>query len=409
MANQREMRVLLASIVPPHNDGGARILMYRHLVERAPFDLHVASNADFADNLLIHTKLKLPWLVEKVRKSRFGPRFKSQILDFQNFLWPRFGCSALERAIKEFRPDVVLTLAEPSVSHMALKAAKKRKIPFAAFFMDWFPIMEGHFGMACSRGALSRRFRRIYKECDLAFCVSDGMKQELGPHRNSHVLYPISGMKPVPAPATKLKNSKFQIVYVGSALGFYGRMLQSIVEPFRQSQDLQLTIVGPNSDWPAEILSNAEKSGICLGIKPPEEAAKFLAEADALLVVMSFEREHELFMRTSFNTKFADYTAFGKPIIFWAPDYAAPMDLARRPNATMVVNSQEPEALMAAVRKLAAYPHQIERLSDGSRSLREEVLDPERLQGIFVGEIEKLAICLSTKESSTWDVTGEMR
>lgn len=409
MANQKKTRVLLASIVPPHNDGGSRILMYRHLAERAPFNLHVASNADFANNLLIHTKLKLPWFVEKVRKSRFGPRFKRRILDFQNFAWPILGCRGLEKAIEEFRPDVVLTLAEPSVSYMALKAAKKRKIPMAAFFMDWFPIMEGHFGLRCTRSALSRRFRRIYQECDLAFCVSDGMKKELGPHPNSHVLYPISGIKPVPDSEDKLRSGKFRVVYVGAALGFYGRMLQSLIEPFLQSQDLQLSIVGPNSDWPEEILSNAEKAGICLGIKPPEEAAKFLAEADALLVVMSFEREHQLFMRTSFNTKFADYTAFGKPIIFWAPEYSAPMDLARRPNATLVVNSPEPVALLAAVRKLAADPHQIARLSEGSRALREEVLNPDRLQGIFVGEIEKLAIRFSAKKSSTWNVTGEIR
>jgi glycosyltransferase involved in cell wall biosynthesis len=391
MANQKKTRVLLASIVPPYNDGGSRILMYRHLVERAPFDLHVASNADFADNLLIHTKLNLPWLVEKIRKSRFGPRFKRRILDFQNFVWPYLGCWALERAIKDFRPDVVLSLAEPSVSYMALKAAKKHGIPFAAFFMDWFPIMDGHFGLSSTRGALGRRFRGIYKECDLAFCVSDGMKQELGPHRNSHVLYPISGMKSASTPSTKPKNSKFQLVYVGAALGFYGRMLQSLIEPFRQSQDLQLTIVGPNSDWPSEALSKAVNSGICLGAKPPEVAAEFLSQADALLVVMSFEREQELFMRTSFNTKFTDYTAFGKPIIFWAPEYAAPMDLARRADATLVVNSPEPGALITAVRKLAADPDQIERLSEGSRALREEVLDPECLQEIFVREMEKIA------------------
>ena len=386
------MRVLLASIVPPHNDGGSRILMYRHLVERAPFDLHVASNADFAENLLIHTKLKLPWLGERVRKSRFGPRFKRRILDFQNFVWPYLGSKALESAIQEFRPDVVLSLAEPSVTYMALKAAKKHGIPFAAFFMDWFPVMEGHYGLPSTRGHLSSRFRRIYKECDLAFCVSDEMKKELGPHPNSHVVYPISGMKPVLKPESKAPGGKFRVVYVGAALGFYGRMLQALIKPFQQIQDLQLTIVGPNSDWPADILSNAENSGICLGAKPPEEAAKFLSEADALLVVMSFEKQHELFMRTSFNTKFADYTAFGKPIIFWAPEYAAPMNLARRPNATLVVNSPEPQALMEALRKLASDPTKIQRLAAGSRALREEVLNPDHLQEIFVGEVEKIGL-----------------
>jgi len=387
-----KLRVLLASIVPPHNDGGSRILMYRHLVERSPFELHVASNADFADNLLIHSRLKLPWPVEKLRKSRFGPRFKRRILDFQNLVWPCLGSPALESAIQEFRPDVVLSLAEPSVTYMALKAAKKHGIAFAAFFMDWFPIMEGHFGLSITRNTLSRRFRRIYNECDLAFCISDGMKKELGPHPNSHVVYPISGMNPVSNPAPQPKSGKFRVVYVGSALSFYGRMLQSLVETFRQSEDLQITIVGPNSDWPANILSKAENSGICLGAKPPEEAAKFLSEADALLVVMSFEKQHELFMRTSFNTKFADYTAFGKPIIFWAPEYAAPMNLARRPDATMVVNSPEPQALMEAVRKLASDPNKIQRLAAGSRALREEVLNPDRLQGIFVDEVEKIGL-----------------
>jgi hypothetical protein len=391
MAKQTKTRVLLASIVPPHNDCGARILMYRHLVERAPFDLLVASNADFADNLLIHTKLKLPWFFEKVRKSRFGPRFKRRTLDFQNFVWPISGSRGLGKAIEEFRPDVVLSLAEPCVSYMALKAAKKHGIPFAAFFMDWFPMMEGHFGLRCTRGALSRRFRRIYRDCDLAFCVSDGMKKELGAHSNSHVLYPISGMKPVLKPESKAPGGKFRVVYVGAALGFYGRMLQTLIKPFQQSQDLQLTIVGPNSDWPAQIRTAAEQAEICLGFKPPGEAAEILAQADALLVVMSFEPAHELFMRTSFNTKFADYTAFGKPIIFWAPEYAAPMALARSPNATLVVNSPEPQALMAAVRKLAVDPNQIQKLSVGSRALREEVLEPDRLQGIFVGEIEKIA------------------
>jgi hypothetical protein len=59
------MRVLLASIVPPRNDSGARVLMHRHLVERKPFELHVASNADFEENLLIHTPIRFSWLVEK--------------------------------------------------------------------------------------------------------------------------------------------------------------------------------------------------------------------------------------------------------------------------------------------------------------------------------------------------------
>ena len=80
---------------------------------------------------------------------------------------------------------------------------------------------------------------------------------------------------------------------------------------------MEIVVVGPNADWPADILQRARNKGIYLGFKPPEEATAVLSGADALLVVMSFETEHRLFMETSFTTKFLDYTAFGKPIILW--------------------------------------------------------------------------------------------
>jgi len=75
-------RVLLVSIVPPKNDCGVRIVLHRHLVERNPFELHVASNADFADDLLVHTPLRLPYLIHRLRKSRFGPRLAAWITDY---------------------------------------------------------------------------------------------------------------------------------------------------------------------------------------------------------------------------------------------------------------------------------------------------------------------------------------
>ena len=62
--------------------------MHRQLVERSPFELHVASNADFADDLLVHTRLRLPYLIHRLRKSRFGPRLAAWITDYENFVWP---------------------------------------------------------------------------------------------------------------------------------------------------------------------------------------------------------------------------------------------------------------------------------------------------------------------------------
>ncbi len=44
--------------------------MHRHLVERNPFELHVASNADFADGLLVrHTPIRLPYPLQRLKKA----------------------------------------------------------------------------------------------------------------------------------------------------------------------------------------------------------------------------------------------------------------------------------------------------------------------------------------------------
>ena len=116
-----------------------------------------------------------------------------------------------------------------------------------------------------------------------------------------------------------------------------------------------------------------------------------LAGADALLVVMSFEREHELFMRTSFTTKFLDYAAFAKPVILWGPDYCTPSRLAKREEAALVVDTESPASVIAAAKKLITEPAEVDRLYAASRRLNLTVFNPDRLQGIFVGEIEKLS------------------
>ena len=67
--------------------------MHRHLVERNPFELHVASNADFAEGLLIHTQLRLPYPFQRLKKSRFGPALGhgSRIMKTWSGHWQRTG------------------------------------------------------------------------------------------------------------------------------------------------------------------------------------------------------------------------------------------------------------------------------------------------------------------------------
>jgi glycosyltransferase involved in cell wall biosynthesis len=364
--------------------------MYRHFIERSPFELHVASNADFADGLVIHTQLRLPNLVHRLRKSRFGPRLAAWITDYENFIWPLTAYDALEEAVQRFQPQIVLTLAESGLCHIARKTAERHRLPLAGLFLDWFPVMRGHYGHKSTQRILSRRYRELYAACDLAFCTSDGMHEVLGPHPNSHVIYPMPGRHRVSEKSWPPSTEKFRLVYVGSVQNFYGRMLCSLIEKIEATSDLEIIVVGPNADWPPPILQRAEANGIYLGFKSPEEAAGVMVSTDALLVVMSFESEHELFMRTSFTTKFLDYVALGKPVVLWGPDYCTPVRVARKHGGAVVVNQNDPDAIISVCRQIARDAGWREQLSHEASRLHQTLFNPDRLQEIFVGEIEKL-------------------
>jgi hypothetical protein len=385
-----KVRILLVSIVPPKNDCGVRIVMHRHLVERNPFQLHVVSNADFADGALMHTPLRLPYLIHRLRKSRFGPRLAAWMVDYENLIWPLTVNRALEDAVEKFQPQVILTLAECGLCHIAHKMARRHGLPLAGLFLDWFPMMKGHYGHNSTQRILSRRYRELYGACDLAFCTSDGMQEMLGPHPNSHLIYPMPGRHRVPEKSWPPSNGKFRLVYVGSVENFYGRMLCSLIKEIEATNDLEIVVIGPNADWPAELLEDAKTRGIYLGFKPPEEAAGVLASADALLVVMSFEKKHELFMRTSFTTKFLDYVAFGKPVILWGPKYCTPVHVARQHGGAAVVSTDDPGAVVALCRQIAGDSALNEKLSKEALCMHRTLFNPDRLQAIFVGEIEKL-------------------
>src|ERR1700751_5196509 len=104
---------------------------------------------------------------------------------------------------------------------------------------------------------------------------------------------------------------------------------------------------------------------------------------------MSFEKEHELFMRTSFTTKFLDYVAFGKPVILWGPDYCTPFRVAHKHGGAVAVNNRDARATVSACREIAGDAALRERLARQATGLHQTLFNPDRLQEIFVSEIEK--------------------
>jgi hypothetical protein len=364
--------------------------MHRHLVERSPFDLHVATTYDSCNPDLAWTQLRLPYPLHRLRNTRFGPALRLWFTDYENWILPLTNHRVLDDCVRTFRPDVILTLAETGLCHLAKRTARKHSIPLAVMFQDWFPIMEPHFGHMWDRDRLGKNFRELYRDCDLALCIGDGMQEVLGPHPNSHVIYPMPGKHRMDGQFWPPRNRKFRVVYVGSVRTHYGRMLSALVERLEDEPSIEIIVVGGDADWPTPLLEKAKARGTYLGYLPPEKSSEVILGADALLVVMSFEREHELFMRTSFTSKFVDYTTFHKPILLWAPDYCTPMRVVRREGGALPVNTSSLDHVVEAIRSVASSSEMQVRLAAEARQLNAGTFNPDRLQDIFVSQIEAL-------------------
>jgi hypothetical protein len=105
---------------------------------------------------------------------------------------------------------------------------------------------------------------------------------------------------------------------------------------------------------------------------------------------MSFEKDHELFMRTSFTTKFLDYVAFGKPVILWGPEYCTPVRVAKEHGGAAVVSNSDADAVVALSRQIDEDLSLSRKLSEEALQLHQTLFNPDRLQDVFVQEITEL-------------------
>ena len=418
--------------------------MRRHFVEHRDFEVSVATTAEFCVPGIPSLKLKRATWLQRLSNTRFVRFVRNFELLFYGTL---LGSRVLDEA-KEFRPDVVFTVADMTLSEQARKLAKCLGVPLVVNFQDWWPRGQFYYTFEKPyfwvRPLLEWRFRRLYREADLAFCTSEGMKEFLGPHPNSHVLYPIGasdaeascpmrvapedrrseiedrgaatlhtgdrrweirdreaqGSKLVPSSATGMaldsgrltldaataKLRKKRLIYTGTAFGSYGKMLRELARELEKHDEWELVIFGNTPDWPKEELERAKEAGLYRGLLKFEELQRELHEADACLGVMSFEPELEVMMRTSFTTKMLDYCRIGKPLILWGPEYCSPIRLAIRAGAGLCVVNNDPNILVDALKTFDKYIAD-NKITKGAKYLSKNDLNHSCIHNVLVSNI----------------------
>ena len=77
-------------------------------------------------------------------------------------------------------------------------------------------------------------------------------------------------------------------------------------------------------------------------------------------------------------------------MILWGPEYCAPVGVARKHGGAGVVSTDDPGAVVSFCRQIARDSALNAELSKQALLLHQTLFNGDRLQAVFVGEIEKL-------------------
>ena len=370
---------------------------YRHFVEKKDFETIVATNSPNVVKFHLPyqpIRFDLPKWWRRLSNTRHHP----WITGFQSLHGEWFLPKHVMDAASQFQPDVVFTMAGSWdwTALAARKVAKKLGVPLVASFNDWYdyPWFRGH---PAQRRAIENRFKRFYREADLALCTSEGMREELGPHPNAHVWYP-SGAAMPDTPLKKIcsyqSGAKSHTVLFGGSLGeWHGPMLEELVKVcMKQNLPIKFRFYGSLATWSPSFDRMARESGIYGGHIPFEQLANEAATADVLLLLMGFDPSAAHIQRTSFKTKFLDYLTFRRPILVWGPEYSSAIRAAREFDSAECVTEPAADRCAKALWNLIESKERKEQLTQNGEAMYHDRFHPDKIHHKIINEIYALTL-----------------
>ena len=372
-AAHKKVHVLLISLVVPNASAlGGFLILQRYLEETKEVSYRVIGSPD-AQKARVYKLL-----------NRRPLRRVARILEH---VWPpRPNSRDIDAIVREFKPDVILTVAHGWWALVAVAVAKRHRLPLISLFQDWWPDFDDVPDII--RPLIARQFRRICDASQTALCVSSGMHSELGAPANAIVLHDVpsavQGDRLTPAPA----HPPFRIVYFGN-LQEYGPLVESAIRSVANSTNIRLEVFGPPPRWSRGAEAEFRAAGIYHGLVAPDRIHAEITTFHAGLVVMSFDPKLRRRMRTSFPSKLVEFAQFHRPIVIWGPDYCSAVQWAQEGDQAICVTDPNPAAFQRALERLASSPAEQQRLSLRSQRAAATEFNRPRILAEFSATLER--------------------
>jgi hypothetical protein len=381
-------RIFFVTSNPPMDEMGGCILFYKQLVERDDYDVFVVTDrGDFKSFKIPSIRYQVPRIIRRLKQTRFGNFFHDLVHLTAGWHIPK----EIEKATRQFQPDMVMIGAETPIADLGISLSKKLRIPLIGHFMDWPTFaMAGHAWIATYA---SKRFQARYRACDLAFGICPEMLKQLGPHPNAHVFYP-SGKFPARIPSARVRKNDepYHLLFAGNLGQWYGQMVLKLAQAVVGQRNLKFSIAGKNANWTPEEEAWLRHNEIFVGFKKGAEYEKLFESVDCLLLCMGFGKEAELIESTSFKSKFVDYLVSGKPIIVWGPEYCTAVRHARKHGFAECSTNPDPSSVLEVADRLLRDPARREQLITKALNFFKEHIDCEIVFSNALSEKKKLLL-----------------
>jgi glycosyltransferase involved in cell wall biosynthesis len=385
-------KIIVISSVSPQPTGAGQMLLYRHLSQANGWDVQIVPNPD--DNQTYRWQTKLIKRLEHTRFHRWSHDL--DIID-NGDNWNAIMANYYQQPSNSTIENntIVLTVAHGNGCWAAQRFAQKYQLPLVTIFHDWFPDLPSLHKPF--HDLLEKRFQKLYQQSNLALCVSQGIKNALGSHSNSQVLYPIPALlnkEITQQPQTKNDeqiSSRLKVVYFGN-LYEYGPILAQLLEVTKNHPQIQVQVRGARPNWPADFRSEMRDRQLWLDFAPREELNDWLASADVFLVVMSFDPALQRRMETSFPSKLPEYAQFGKPIVIWGPEYCSAIHWGRKGDRAICITDENPTVLVAALEKLKDSSPNLKYYGQKAKVASQAEFNPSIIQNQFLDHIQNILL-----------------
>ena len=373
-----DLKILLISSAVPRDTTAGEVILYRHFSQSK---LKLAIATDDLDGILAENLLEIR--ANLILNRLTQTRLSMWIHDIYQCFHPLFHYKTLRNYVKNYQPDIIITVAEGIHWIAAQKMSQEFNLPLATIFHDWWPDLASIHAWA--KKSLERRFKQLYQQSAIAFCVSEEMQQLLGNHPNVQILYPIPDQLNIAEqPIIFSPEKPFKLVYAGSLSGIYAPMLQALYAALQDVQEVQLKLFGRPPNWSESLLQQLNEQGIYRGLVSRDLLRHELKTSSALLVTISFDPKNRRWAETSFPSKLVEYSQYTKPVVIWGPEYCSAVRWARKYQSALVVTSSLAQDLVKAIQELATQPEEQTHLANKALGIAQGMFNPVKIQQQFV-------------------------